>query len=76
MLSPSGIYYGQLDLDPALLDETDHLLKHHLLPAAVMHTQQAQPGAPAAMEPPLSLVGPRHALPRQAAGCARAVLVV
>lgn len=56
VLSPSGIYYGQLNLDPSLPDETDHLQKHHLLPAAVMQPQQLQPGLPVTIETPLSLV--------------------
>jgi hypothetical protein len=56
VLSPSGIYYGQLDLDPGLGDETDHLVKHHLLPAAVMQPQAGQQGAVPGSEPPLSLV--------------------
>ena len=37
VLSPSGIYYGQLDLDPSIPDPSDHLVKHQLLPAAVLH---------------------------------------
>lgn len=57
VLSPSsGIYYGQLDLDPALADESDHLIRHHLLPAGAMQPPQAQAGTPTAGEPPLSLV--------------------
>jgi hypothetical protein len=64
VLSPSGIYYGRLDLDPGIADAADHLVKHHLLPAAVLHMppqqqqqqsqQQRQAEAPA--ERPLSVV--------------------
>ena len=66
VLSPSGIYYGRLDLDPGIADAADHLVKHHLLPAAVLHmpSQQQQPHlqqqqqrqAEAPAERPLSVV--------------------
>lgn len=59
VLSPSGIYYGRLDLDPGISDPVDHLIKHQLLPAAVLHLPgQPVPAAAAdAAERPLSLVG-------------------
>lgn len=58
VLSPSGIYYGKLDLDPSVLDPSDHLVKHQLLPAAVLQLQPQGPAAAAAAssERPLSLV--------------------
>lgn len=43
VLSPAGIYYGRLDLNPELTDPADHLVKHQLLPAAVLGPRQ-QPG--------------------------------
>ncbi|KAI3432414.1 hypothetical protein D9Q98_003968 [Chlorella vulgaris] len=57
VLSPSGIYYGRLDLDPGISDPVDHLIKHQLLPAAVLHLPgQPMPAAAAdAAERPLSL---------------------
>mgnify|MGYP007114766358 CR=1 FL=1 len=57
VLSPSGMYYGELSLDPGIADEADHLVKHHLLPAAALQPQQAQQSLPAPAEAPLSLVG-------------------
>lgn len=72
VLSPSGIYYGRLDLDPSVLDPADHLVKHQLLPAAVLQLQQQQQqqqglgsaaaaaAAAAASERPLSLAMTQH----------------
>lgn len=70
VLSPSGIYYGRLNLDPTITDAADHLVKHQLLPAAVLSlraqpppqqqapaAQQAAQQAEAPSEQPLSLVG-------------------
>lgn len=51
VLSPAGIYYGRLDLNPELTDPADHLVKHRLLPAAVLGPRQ-QPGQPAAAATP------------------------
>lgn len=39
VLSPSGIYYGHVDLTARVVDETDYLVKHHLLPAAIVRQQ-------------------------------------
>lgn len=62
VLSPSGIYYGKLDLDPSVLDPSDHLVKHQLLPAAVLQLQPQGPAAAAAAssERPLSLAMTQH----------------
>ncbi|KAL4423908.1 hypothetical protein ABPG75_001209 [Micractinium tetrahymenae] len=68
VLSPSGIYYGRLDLDASIADPSDHLVKHQLLPAAVLHLQQQQQGqgaaaaaaAAGASERPLSLAMTQH----------------
>lgn len=66
VLSPAGIYYGRLDLNPELTDPGDHLVKHRLLPAAVLGPRPQQPATAAAQqqqqqpeaggERPLSLV--------------------
>eukprot|EP00887_Chlorella_sp_A99_P003324 scaffold26.g3324.t1 len=60
-LSPAGIYFGRLDLNPALADETDHLSRHQLLPAEVLHTQAQQvAGGGSATDRPLSMVLTQH----------------
>lgn len=73
VLSPSGIYYGRMDLDPSITDPADHLVRHQLLPAAVLHLQQTaqQQGTAAVVleaasaasgERPLSLAMTQHHL--------------
>jgi hypothetical protein len=42
VLSPSGVYYGRLDLSASLDDELDHLRAHKLLPAAVLQRGAAE----------------------------------
>ncbi|EFN52342.1 hypothetical protein CHLNCDRAFT_139164 [Chlorella variabilis] len=61
VLAPAGIYYGTLDLDPALADPGDHLTRHHLLPAAVLQ-QAGGGGGGGGDERPLSLTRPRCAV--------------